>query len=638
MLALRLSRARAAVNSAPTDAQKQAGNYRKGHVSVHGLRISIENPRGSVRTGMTDEGRIWRQQMSHDYGYIKGSEGNDGDQVDCFIGDHPESHLVYVIDQIDPKTGRFDEHKAVLGSRNEREARAVYQANYPSGWKGIGAITALPMGEFHEWLDNHDTRAPMAGNRVPAQLMFVKADVKKPGSRGGHGYYDDAGKWQYGEKSVPRAAIDQGILSPSGRVSARARKQALERVRHELFGAGLETPKTVQPSEREALLRQAAELRELADRGMSPKKYRRRAEELEAKARSLAKAHLMFVAKASWPNVQQPGSRGGRYWIDDRGFVRYGVRPEGRPAFPGVQTRRQIAEVKRPSSRSRILTGTRIERPRDVANMFRGIVDLDREQLWAVHLDKKQRLLAVECVSMGSLTASIAHPRDVLKNALTLGTASIALVHNHPSGERTPSPDDRKAMERIGETGERIGVPLSYGIVVSRNGFSEIPTALKPNTASGEWGTEALKRKPKEVEGRVEVEPATPMWQGILGQQFAGSTQAYQIAKKVLDPDQAVAVGFFLDQQLRVIGVFPVAAERLRSIEAANEVLKLGTHLGAARVLVAAGRDGDEWNASIRAAHQEFVDTVKGSGGIDYLDTMIVSRDGGWSRVAEGPA
>jgi hypothetical protein len=212
MLALRLSRARAAVNSAPTEAQKKAGNYAKGHVTIHGLRVSIENPRGSVRTGMTEEGRIWRQQMAHDYGYIKGSEGNDGDQVDCFIGDHPDSHLVYVIDQIDPETGRFDEHKCILGARNEREARAAYQANYPAGWKGIGAITALPVGEFREWLENHDTRAPMSGNRLPAHLVFTKAvrdsrkAVQHPGVRGGKGYYDPKGQWQYGERPIFRDA------------------------------------------------------------------------------------------------------------------------------------------------------------------------------------------------------------------------------------------------------------------------------------------------------------------------------------------------------------------------------------------------------------------------------------------------
>ena len=93
----------------PTEAQKEAGNYKKGKVRLHGLDISIENPKGSTRKGKDQDGKEWSSEMKHHYGDIKGTTGADGDSIDVFIGDKPESQKVFVVDQIDPKTGEFDE-------------------------------------------------------------------------------------------------------------------------------------------------------------------------------------------------------------------------------------------------------------------------------------------------------------------------------------------------------------------------------------------------------------------------------------------------------------------------------------------------------------------------------------------------
>ena len=101
----------------PTEAQKEAGNYQKGHVNLHGLDISIENPRGSARSGVSPEGKKWETTLAHHYGYIRGTKGKDKDHLDVFIGPNPDSELVFVVDQVDPKTGKFDEHKVMLGFR-----------------------------------------------------------------------------------------------------------------------------------------------------------------------------------------------------------------------------------------------------------------------------------------------------------------------------------------------------------------------------------------------------------------------------------------------------------------------------------------------------------------------------------------
>jgi len=74
--------ARADVAPAPTEAQKEAGNYRKGHLTLQGLDIALENPKGSTRSGTDQDGKTWQSNMAHDYGYIKRTLGADGDHVD----------------------------------------------------------------------------------------------------------------------------------------------------------------------------------------------------------------------------------------------------------------------------------------------------------------------------------------------------------------------------------------------------------------------------------------------------------------------------------------------------------------------------------------------------------------------------
>ncbi|MFQ1995692.1 LPD38 domain-containing protein [Aeromonas veronii] len=153
--------ARAEVAPEPTDAQKEAGNYKKGHLKLQGLDIALENPKGSTRSGTDKDGKAWQSTMAHDYGYIKRTLGADGDHVDVFIGDRPDSETVYVVDQVDPKTGKFDEHKVMMGFADEQAAQAGYLANYEKGWKGLGSIKAMPVEEFRRWVKDGDTTKPV---------------------------------------------------------------------------------------------------------------------------------------------------------------------------------------------------------------------------------------------------------------------------------------------------------------------------------------------------------------------------------------------------------------------------------------------------------------------------------------------
>ena len=136
----------------PTQAQIKAGNYGKGHAHINGMRVSIENPQGSIRRGTSPSGDAWASPLFSHYGYIRGTAGADKDHIDAFVGplagdgDLP----VYVIDQ-HGEDGAFDEHKVMLGYADEAAARQGYLDNYPDGWKGLGAITAMPLGAFKKW-------------------------------------------------------------------------------------------------------------------------------------------------------------------------------------------------------------------------------------------------------------------------------------------------------------------------------------------------------------------------------------------------------------------------------------------------------------------------------------------------------
>ena len=135
----------------PTEAQKEAGNYKKGKVRLHGLDISIENPKGSTRKGKDQDGKEWSSEMKHHYGDIKGTTGADGDSIDVFIGDNPESQKVFVVDQVDPKTGNFDEVKVMMGFDDAETAKSGYLSNYDKDWKGLGEITEASVEDFKAW-------------------------------------------------------------------------------------------------------------------------------------------------------------------------------------------------------------------------------------------------------------------------------------------------------------------------------------------------------------------------------------------------------------------------------------------------------------------------------------------------------
>lgn len=143
----------AKVDTNPTDAQKEAGNYKKGHIKVDGLNITIEQPKGSIRRGTDANGKQWESEMHNTYGYIRGTESVDGDHIDIFLSDNPTEGKVFVVDQIN-KDGSFDEHKVMYGFSDMESARQAYLSNYEEGWQGLGNITEVSKEDFKKWIDS----------------------------------------------------------------------------------------------------------------------------------------------------------------------------------------------------------------------------------------------------------------------------------------------------------------------------------------------------------------------------------------------------------------------------------------------------------------------------------------------------
>ena len=143
----------AKVDTNPTDAQKEAGNYKKGHIKVDGMDVTIEQPKGSVRRGKDADGKEWESEMHNTYGYIRGTESVDGDHIDIFLSDTPESGNVFVIDQVN-KDGSFDEHKVMYGFADMESAKKAYLSNYEDGWQGLGNITEVSKEKFKNWIDS----------------------------------------------------------------------------------------------------------------------------------------------------------------------------------------------------------------------------------------------------------------------------------------------------------------------------------------------------------------------------------------------------------------------------------------------------------------------------------------------------
>lgn len=176
----RLKSAIAETETEPTEAQKKAGNYKKGHLSFGGYDYTVETPKGVTRSGKDEQGKPWSVTMHDTYGYILGKIGVDGDHIDMFINDSADLDTfdgnVYVVDQVNPETGEFDEHKVMYGYPSEEAATEAYLANYSKGWKGLGKVTSVPKATFDKWLESSDRKTKPFADYAMVQKEQAKTN------------------------------------------------------------------------------------------------------------------------------------------------------------------------------------------------------------------------------------------------------------------------------------------------------------------------------------------------------------------------------------------------------------------------------------------------------------------------------
>lgn len=184
---LMVKNAAADVERNPTQAQIKAENYKKGHVKINGLDVTLENPRGGVRRGVGEDGKPWSVKMPDHYGYIKKTVGADGDHIDAYVGPNPKSQRVFVIDQMDTRTGNFDEHKVMLGYNDEAQALDSYKRAFSDGLgeARAGNISEMSISEFKDWLKTDTTKPATQHALEPGldqstmEVPYFKTGVKR---------------------------------------------------------------------------------------------------------------------------------------------------------------------------------------------------------------------------------------------------------------------------------------------------------------------------------------------------------------------------------------------------------------------------------------------------------------------------
>ena len=182
-LKAKIEAASADVNTEPTEAQKEAGNYKKGHVQVGTFDITIEQPEGSIRRGTDADGKKWESKMHNTYGYFRGTEGVDGDHIDVFLSndiDGWNGRKVFVVDQYNPD-GTFDEHKVMLGFNDMDEAKSDYLANYEKGWENGRRITVSTtnLEDFEKWIDSSHRKTKPFSEYSSVNKGSEKAEKKQ---------------------------------------------------------------------------------------------------------------------------------------------------------------------------------------------------------------------------------------------------------------------------------------------------------------------------------------------------------------------------------------------------------------------------------------------------------------------------
>ncbi|MCX5819737.1 MAG: hypothetical protein NT047_07485 [Deltaproteobacteria bacterium] len=436
----------------PTLAQQEAGNFKKGHVNYQGLDISIEYPKDSTRKGVDKNGNAWERAVASHYGYIKRTTGKDGEHVDVYLSPiaEPESDKVFVVDQKDDKSGKFDEHKVMLGLNTEEEARQGYLANYDkTGPDRIMGITEMSVDDFKAWLKDGDQKKPAA--------EWQTKKTKHP--------------WEMTREQYVNSGMYPEI--PEGHQSKAAIKANNEQNHKELVSQALTKGKPVPPE----VLKDYPELQKSAPAqgvairepfpvySVTEKGLTRFSRKVDNENQGGLFDELPETGAMRAENIPaaSPETNGGRKIPAPGGkLLPYGTRTG---TLPSVKSE-PIGTWE--SSRGAINSFV------DLAVIARDNIGRDaRESLISVVTGKDGKILAVNQHTIGSPNQSQVYPYVIAGQILNVpGAVRAWTVHNHPSGEAQLSKPDLDISTSIADLLEGTGIKGEKIMAVTSEEYS----------------------------------------------------------------------------------------------------------------------------------------------------------------------
>lgn len=351
---------------------------------------------------------------------------------------------------------------------------------------------------------------------------------------------------------------------------------------------------------------------------------RRAGEKISPRSRR-KKRRNRYVVKAETGSVvrrEVPGAwiLDDRWYADRYGKIRYGLPPaDAHLRHFGGESRYEANAVSLPSG---FIAGRMVRSPADVADVFREAINDERERFWVLHLDANRMPIAGELVATGGLAEVHIWPRGCFRNAIRLGSSSIAIVYNHPSGWSYPSEIDFGVGERLTRIGDQIGIPVLYNVVVAHSGWSDVRIGGESGNVNAGLANDPTKIP--EVMGKMREHPLP--WLSMDAWDIVRDTSdVAEIGYLLLHPGDAFAIALLLDAGSRIVGLYPVA-DREMNAEAIRRLRRLCVEQ-AQGAIIAIGYDGDKWMDSVANHHDAVLHSLREMG-IEMLDMVAVNSTG----------